>query len=70
MYKSGIQIGKRMVFCILSNETIFSMLMAGKIDAIFAYGEGFITTEGSKDWIMTNGYTSCLKYRFLTTGEK
>lgn len=52
-------------FVLLDNETAFSSLMSGRVDIIFCYGSGRITTEGTKDWCMTRGYCDMQRYEFL-----
>ena len=55
---------------VLDNETIFSSLMAGRIDAVFCYGKPKqITTEGTKSWITTKGYYNCEGYRLISVRE-
>ena len=53
-------------FVVLDNETAFSSLMSGRVDVIFCYATGRITTEGSKSWCMTRGYFPMYRYEFLT----
>lgn len=52
-------------FEILDNETAFSSLMSGRVDLIFAYGSGRITTENKYAWSMSKGYCDMQNYRFL-----
>lgn len=52
-------------FVVLDNETAFTSLMSGRVDVIFCYGSGRITTEGTKEWCMTRGYYDMLRYEFL-----
>ncbi len=52
-------------FVVLDNETAFTALMSGKVDIIFAYGAGKITTEGSSSWLMTISYYNMQDYCFL-----
>lgn len=67
MDEIGQQLGKNVEFEVLDNETVFSSLMSGRIDAVFCYGTpGQITTEGTKNWIMTDGYLACEGYKILS----
>lgn len=52
-------------FVVLDNETAFSSLMSGRVDVIFAYGSGRITTESTYSWCMSKGYLDMQNYRFL-----
>lgn len=61
----GVYLQRPVELVVLDNETVFSSLMSGKIDAVFCYGAGKITTEGSKNWLMTEPYCSCSGYEFL-----
>lgn len=64
----AIVLEKRLELVVLDNETAFSRLMSGAVDALFCYGSGNITTEGTKAWVMTEGYYPCHKYEFLVMG--
>ena len=67
MDEIGQQLGKNVEFAVLDNETVFSSLMSGRIDAVFCYGtSGQITTEGTKNWIMSDGYLACKGYKILS----
>lgn len=57
-------------FIALDNETAFSSLMSGRVDVIFCYGAGRITTEGTKSWCMTRGYYPMQRYEFLYLAEQ
>ena len=62
------QIERNIEFVVLDNETLFTSLMSGRIDAVFCYGTpGRVTTEGTAKWITTDGYLNCKGYDFLTT---
>lgn len=52
-------------FVVLDPETAFTSLMSGRVDVIFAYGSGKITTEGTKAWCVTDGYCDMQRYEFL-----
>ena len=56
---------RRVKFVVLDNETAFSSLLRGKVDIIFSYGAGRITTESSKSWVMSEGYLDVQDYEFL-----
>ncbi len=43
----GMLINKKIEFVVLTGETYFTELMAGRIDAVFAYGSGMITVESA-----------------------
>ena len=67
MDEVGQQLGRNVEFVVLDNETVFSSLMSGRIDAVFCYGTpGKITTEGTKNWIMSDGYLSCKGYKLIS----
>ncbi|MCR5324612.1 MAG: transporter substrate-binding domain-containing protein [Lachnospiraceae bacterium] len=67
MDEIGLQLGRNVEFVVLDNETIFSSLMSGRIDAVFCYGTpGKVTTEGTKNWIMSDGYLSCAGYKLIS----
>ena len=61
----GQLIMRSVKFVPLENETAFTALMSGRVDLIFAYGAGQITTETSKNWVMSDGYLDMQKYEFL-----
>ena len=67
MDEMGQQLGRNVEFVVLDNETIFSSLMSGRIDAVFCYGTpGKVTTEGAKNWIMSEGYLKCKGYKLIS----
>ncbi len=61
----GLVLQRSVNFVVLDNETAFSSLMAGKVDLIFCYGAGRITTETAKGWVMSEGYLDMDRYEFL-----
>lgn len=61
----GLVLQRSVKFVVLDNETAFSSLMAGKVDLIFCYGAGRITTESAKSWVMSGGYLDVQDYEFL-----
>lgn len=66
----GAVIGRDVKLAVSEGETIFTGLMSGKIDLVFAYGSGNITTEGSKNWVMTDGYLPMQKYEFVVLEDE
>ncbi|MCR5685388.1 MAG: transporter substrate-binding domain-containing protein [Lachnospiraceae bacterium] len=63
-------LGINVEFVVLDNETVFTGLMSGGIDAVFCYGTpGQVTTEGARKWIMSDGYLSCAGYELITTAQ-
>lgn len=66
MQEIGSRLGVEVEFEVLDSETIFTSLMSGRIDAVFAYGTGMNTTENKKNYIMTNGYCTMHEYKYLT----
>ncbi|MBR4776269.1 MAG: transporter substrate-binding domain-containing protein [Lachnospiraceae bacterium] len=69
MDEIGMRLGRGIEFVILDNETAFTSLMKGKVDLIFSYGTGMITTENKKNYIMTEGYYPMERYEFLIYGK-
>ncbi|MBR4145475.1 MAG: transporter substrate-binding domain-containing protein [Lachnospiraceae bacterium] len=65
MDEIGARLSKRIKFVVLDNETAFTSLMKGRVDLIFAYGTGEITTESKKKFITTAGYYPMSRYEFL-----
>lgn len=61
----GLVLQRSVKFVVLDNETAFSSLMSGKVDLIFSYGAGKVTTEGTKSWVMSEGYLDVQDYEFL-----
>ena len=67
MDEVGQQLGRNVEFVVLDNETIFTSLMSGRIDAVFCYGTpGKVTMEGTKNWITSEGYLSCKGYKLIS----
>ncbi len=51
----------------VDNETAFTGLMSGGIDAVMCYGTpGRITTEGTRKWLMSDGYLPCAGYQLIS----
>ena len=69
MDEIGARLSKKVKFVVLDNETAFTSLMKGRVDLIFAYGTGEITTESKKKFITTVGYYPMKNYEFLTYGK-
>ena len=65
MNEIGQKIGRNIRFVVLNNETMFSSLMSGRVDALICYGGGPVTTEDVKPYLMTEGYYTMQKYKFL-----
>lgn len=55
---------------ILDNETAFSSLMSGRVDALFTYGTAKSTTETPVNYITTEGYYTMSNYEFLVNSSK
>lgn len=66
MEQIGNMLGMDVEFEVLDNETIFTSLMSGRIDAVFAYGTGMNTTENKKNYIMTKSYCTMWNYKYIT----
>lgn len=67
----AIILERRLEMVKLDNETALTSLMGGAVDAVFCYGFSPITTEGTKDWVMTDGYYPMNSYEFITVkGEE
>lgn len=68
------EVGKKLEysiqFVVLNNETMFSALMSGRIDALFCYGSSPITTESEIPYLMTEGYYTMQKYKILVQKEE
>ncbi len=58
--------GNRVRFVYVKPEMMFSQLMAGRIDAVFAYGSGRNTVDTGKKYVVTDGYAAMNRYKFLT----
>ena len=56
---------RRVKFIVLDNETAFSSLQKGRVDIIFSYGAGRVTTESARGWVMSEGYLDVQKYDFI-----
>lgn len=70
MDELGARLGQKVKFVYLDNETAFTSLMSEKVDMIFAYGTGRITTETKQNFIMTDGYYNMQRYEILTLENK
>lgn len=54
---------------ILDNETAFSSLMSGRVDALMTYGNAHNTTETMKDYITTDAFYAMNNYKFIVNSE-
>lgn len=63
-------LGKNVRFVVSEGETLFTDLMSDRIDLVLAYGAGRITTEGEKNWVMTDGYYPVSKYEFIVLEDE
>ncbi|MCR5206128.1 MAG: transporter substrate-binding domain-containing protein [Lachnospiraceae bacterium] len=66
MDEIGARIGKKVKFLYIENETAFTSLMSGRVDLIFSYGTGRITTEYKQNFIMTDGYYEMGRYDLIS----
>ncbi len=69
MDELALLMNRSVEFVVLDNETIFTSLMSGRIDAVMCYGTDHITTEGTKKHITTGGYYPMHRYEFVVLGE-
>lgn len=65
MNEIGKQIQKDVVFVTLRNDTAFTSLMSGKVDALFCYGTSKNTLVDVKSYITTTGYYTMNQYSYL-----
>lgn len=65
MDELGQIVQRRVEFVVLGNETMFSALMAGRIDAVLCYGSGRNTVDTGKDYLVTDGYYGMSEYKFV-----
>ena len=65
MDEIGVRTGRKIKFVVLDNETAFTSLMSGRVDMLFCYGTGMKTTENKTAYIMTDGYFTMQKYKFI-----
>ena len=70
MDELGARLGQKVKFVYIDNETAFTSLMSERVDMIFAYGTGRITTETKQNFIMTDGYYDMQRYEILTLDNK
>ncbi len=71
MDEIGQIMNRKVTFVVLSNESAFSSLMSGRVDAIFCWGSGESTLDPGtidtkRSYITTEGYYPMRKYVFLT----
>ena len=62
--------GNRVKFLYAKPESVFSLLMSGRIDAVFAYGSGRNTVDTGKSYVVTDGYAPMNRYEFVTLKQK
>jgi ABC-type amino acid transport substrate-binding protein len=65
MNEIGKIINKKVEFVTLHNDTAFSSLMSGKVDALFCYGTSKTTLTDVKSYITTSGYYTMNQYSYL-----
>ena len=65
MDEIGARTGKNVKFVYLDNETAFTSLMGGRVDLLFTYGTGYVTTEAKPGHIMTDGYLEMQRYELI-----
>lgn len=65
----AIKMKKRINIVVCDNDTVFTELMSGKIDAVFAYGAGQVTVEAKKNWLVSDGYLDVYDYSYLVLGS-
>lgn len=65
MNEIGKLIHKKVVFVTLQNDTAFSNLMSGRVDALFCYGSSKTTLTDAKNYITTSGYYTMNQYSYL-----
>ena len=66
MEELSVRLGSKIRFTVLDNETAFTSLMSEKVDMLFAYGTGRITTEYKQNYILTDGYLEMQRYDLIT----
>ncbi len=62
----GQYLGRRVQFLVMNNETIFTELMAGRIDLVFCYGTSENHSTEFPEYIMSEGYCSMKGYCLVT----
>jgi ABC-type amino acid transport substrate-binding protein len=65
MNEVGKLLNKDIEFVTLNNDTAFSSLMGGKVDALFCYGTSKSTLTDIKNYITTTGYYTMSQYSYL-----
>lgn len=63
----GQKLGREVRFKVVDSETIFSELMAGKLDMVFCYGTSANHSTKFPPYIMSDGYCPMKGYRLITT---
>ena len=65
--KIGQKLGREVRFKVVDSETIFTELMAGKIDMVFCYGTSANHSTEFPPYIMSEGYCPMKGYRLLVS---
>lgn len=63
----GQKLGREVRFKVVDSETIFSELMAGKLDMVFCYGTSANHSTEFPPYIMSDGYCTMKGYCLITT---
>ena len=63
----GQKLGRKVRFKVVDSETIFTELMAGKLDMVFCYGTSANHSTEFPPYIMSEGYCPMKGYRFVVT---
>ena len=62
----GQELGREVRFRVVDSESIFTELMAGKLDAVFCYGTSANHSTEFPPYIMSDGYCPMKGYRLIT----
>lgn len=65
----SLRTGDRFVLVKVTEETAFTELRSGRIDAIFAYGTSKNTSPAKKDYLTTIGYQTMFEYAYLVPAK-
>ena len=63
----GQKLGREVRFKVVDSETIFTELMAGKLDMVFCYGTSANHSTEFPPYIMSEGYCPMKGYRLIVT---
>jgi len=61
----GQKLGREVRFKVVDSETIFTELMAGKLDMVFCYGTSANHSTEFPPYIMSEGYCPMKGYRLI-----